>query len=574
MNEQPNMDKRLRQLENQSIPDMSRQDEHWQGMKQLLQTGALPAAKPVAGKTFWYWVAAAASVSAVVIYLVVRPGEKKKAEPVTATVKEQVIPQEPASYSNDTVSMITAVSDNETTVLQKKPRAKNTGSGFTLKAKTPDGAASVPDARLADEPTVATKTTLQDPKASLAAFFAQLEKPVQEFVIDNRKDTLIWGNEGSALLISANAFNTKEKVKITVREFYSYQDIITHKLSTTSDGDQLETGGMLHISASINGREVNVAPYKSIRWFLPDTSARIADMQLFTGMTGNSGILYRRSPEADTLDYAANSPINWKASNNGFDRNYVSLWVKVVDLRDLPFRTSSNKNYKGYFYINRYSDYSKSQLRNMLQKKYPHYDKIIIAGKRKKKEVSSPLIELRQVDWSIPQYSIGDTTWLQPTDIKAYNLEILDTLTYTWNSSAGTISPTLNSQLKKVAGKYSVDISSLGWISCDKFYRSKEPKVQYVVNLDDKAANYHSFIVFDRIKSIMTGYESGNRVVFPNIPVGEKVKVISVGIKDGKTVAAMTATETSAAPLSGLRFEQTSPAAFREQAGTLDNKNE
>ena len=557
------MDKRLRQLENQSIPDLSHQEAHWKNMQQLLQTGAMPAGKPVAVNPYLYWIGAV-TLSAVLVYMALRPAGKKETKPAQAITARQTISPPTASYSNDTVTLLTTGTGNTISAVPGKPGAMNKGNLSTRKAILRTGNPAGAEARLAAEPQVATKTTSQDPKASLAAFFLQLEKPEQEFLIDNRKDTVIWGTDGTALLLPARCFDTKEKITIRLREFYSYQDLLTHQLNTQSDAEPLETAGMLHISATVQGQPIALLPGQSIRWFLPDTSERIRDMQLFTG-TG-----FNRDQHQDAIRFAHHSSINWQSSNSGFVRDYVSLWVKVVDLRDLPFRTSGNRNYKGYFYINRNSDYSKSKLKNMLRQKYPQYDKIIIAGKRKKKEVSSPWIDLRQVDWSVPQYSIGDTTWLNPSAIQPYNLEVLDTLTYTWKSSAASISPSLNKQLKRLADKYSADIQTLGWISCNRFERATQPRLQYVVQLADSAANYYTVIVFDRFKSMLAGYASGTRVIFPNIPPGEKIKIISVGMKEGQPVAAITATETSAAGPAGLRFEPTHPETFRKQAAELD----
>ena len=52
------MDKKLKQLENQSLPDLSKMDEHWNDLKNSLQPEAsLPKSKP-ANKLF-RWVIAA-----------------------------------------------------------------------------------------------------------------------------------------------------------------------------------------------------------------------------------------------------------------------------------------------------------------------------------------------------------------------------------------------------------------------------------------------------------------------------------------------------------------------------------
>ena len=52
-------------------------------------------------------------------------------------------------------------------------------------------------------------------------------------------------------------------MKIAVREYYKYEDIIAAKLTTTFNGEQLITGGMLHISAEQDGKPVTIDAEKT-----------------------------------------------------------------------------------------------------------------------------------------------------------------------------------------------------------------------------------------------------------------------------------------------------------------------
>jgi len=124
--------------------------------------------------------------------------------------------------------------------------------------------------------------------------------------------------------------------------------------------------------------------------------------------------------------------------------------------------------------------------------------------------------------------------------------------------------------LNNLANRFSVDIRTLGWINCDRFYNDYRPKIEFVVNLGDTASNYYTLLVFDKIKSMMTGYISGNKVAFTNVPEGETAKIISISIKDGKPVAAMQPVQLSRKVFEGMKFEETNAAEFKEKAGSLD----
>jgi len=58
------MDKKLKQLENQSLPDLSKMDQHWDDLKRSLQPEAsLPKSK--ANNKIFRWIAVASMVGIV-----------------------------------------------------------------------------------------------------------------------------------------------------------------------------------------------------------------------------------------------------------------------------------------------------------------------------------------------------------------------------------------------------------------------------------------------------------------------------------------------------------------------------
>jgi hypothetical protein len=61
----------------------------------------------------------------------------------------------------------------------------------------------------------------------------------------------------------------------------------------------------------------------------------------------------------------------------------------------------------------------------------------------------------------------------------------------------------------------------------------------------------------------MQAGENGNYAVFSNVPVGEPVKIISVGIKDGQTVSVVKSTVIREGIFKDLSFENTSAADFK-----------
>jgi hypothetical protein len=163
----------------------------------------------------------------------------------------------------------------------------------------------------------------------------------------------------------------------------------------------------------------------------------------------------------------------------------------------------------------------------------------------------------------------GTATRIVPENIASYSSTIWS------NSDAKNIytgGDKLNADaIKAIQGKYSVNINRLGWINCDRFYKDKREKIQYTVNLGDSAQHYHTMLVFDRIKSVMNGYAAGNKVIFNDIPEGEKVKVVSIGIdKSGNTVYTLQPATTSTQELTGLQFESVSAPELKTALSKMD----
>jgi hypothetical protein len=80
------------------------------------------------------------------------------------------------------------------------------------------------------------------------------------FLINSERDTILYCKLGTKIILPKRAFDIKEdsslikpNLWLSVREFYKKSDMVLEGLTTRSDGDILVSGGMLNISASMNG---------------------------------------------------------------------------------------------------------------------------------------------------------------------------------------------------------------------------------------------------------------------------------------------------------------------------------
>lgn len=570
------MDKKLRQLENQSLPDLSKQDQHWRQMQQLLQPGVPADTTPLSKKGLrkwgpWILAACILGILSVTAYkLVNRPQQKEEnitAAPVPAATKNNTNPEvhvpAPAPIENNTAA--SKMNGNKVQVSAPK---------VTYIGRPVSGDTAIPAPVVTNQPVQSKKETV-----TLAGFFQQLEKQPQQIVIDPGIDNLVKGTAGSALMIPANTFDAQSRVTILLKEYYTYEDIITNKLSTTSNLDPLITGGMLHIQAFADGKEIRINPGMSIRWFIPDTSQRMNGMELFTGNVERKPIMYARYQSRDTLDVSGKLEfINWVPEKQSFSNGYLQTSVKVLDLKDNPYHTrETKKGVIGKFHISNDPKISRKELQQELKDKYGYY-KVKLRNwgdDRYRTSLSRKASPISGDDYSVSYEDVGDSAWISPKLAARYKLKATDSITYTTNAvlvSQGSYvkKSFANVNLNALSSRFSVDVRTLGWINCDRFYKSNEPKMDYFVNVGDTAANYYSVLVFEKMKSMIMGYPSGNRVVFPNLPKGIKAKVMCVGIRDGKTVAAVAALPAGGNSIDQLKFEDISPASFREQAAMID----
>ena len=125
-----------------------------------------------------------------------------------------------------------------------------------------------------------------DDNDSLSSLSNQfLDKSI--FTINTETDTIVENQDGVVIYIPANAFDTdRNEVELLVQSAIHAEDIMYAGLSTTSNGDPLETGGMFYIDANADGKRVNLV--KELTVNVP-TNDKKPDMQLYEGVKTAEG---------------------------------------------------------------------------------------------------------------------------------------------------------------------------------------------------------------------------------------------------------------------------------------------
>lgn len=112
--------------------------------------------------------------------------------------------------------------------------------------------------------------------------------PYQIYSIDANKDTVITGNDGMVVAIPANCFvdengnAVKGKIDFELKEALTTETILRGGLSTYSNGELLETGGMFYINARQDGKSLKINEGKNIYADVPSDPNKTG-MMLFDG---------------------------------------------------------------------------------------------------------------------------------------------------------------------------------------------------------------------------------------------------------------------------------------------------
>jgi len=87
---------------------------------------------------------------------------------------------------------------------------------------------------------------------------------------------------------------------------------------------------------------------------------------------------------------------------------------------------------------------------------------------------------------------------------------------------------TLSVESEKLMKELILSSRRLGWINCDRFYNSDAPKIDLIVEFNEEFTPDVS-LIFEEINSVLPySYREDNKLVFKNVPVNMKVKLVGL----------------------------------------------
>lgn len=118
--------------------------------------------------------------------------------------------------------------------------------------------------------------------------------PSQTFDIDSKIDNVIEGKNGTIIVCPKGCFMdakgkiVEDNVKIELSEALLLEDMLLSNLTTTSNGMQLETDGMIYFNATANGEQLSINKENPIHIEIP-TAEKKAGMMAYKGVRDDKG---------------------------------------------------------------------------------------------------------------------------------------------------------------------------------------------------------------------------------------------------------------------------------------------
>ncbi len=354
----------------------------------------------------------------------------------------------------------------------------------------------------------------EDGETSVSAvtMFTQKDLKQQEFTVFGDRDTTLVGENGTKLTILQNTFvdasgnAVSGEIKIELKECLDQYSMVLGNLTTTSDGEILESGGMVYVNAECDGKSLSIATDKSILVEIPCDSS-LADMKMFEGEQNGEEINWVNPKSLDVQEVQA-----------AFEEAGDSIEVSVVsDTIHKSHNVAYNVSINGRKVV---GDEIPEGLALKIQNK-------IFAGNGLK----------------ITKDSLAIIDGYKVNLYKQDKLNSWDDYTYTkkWVSTE-----TVNTFQEDKSTSYIFSMKKLGWANIDRLFqdpRTKEIEWLASINNYDEYSDAYVSLVFDEQKIHLPGYiRNDGSFSFTHgdyektaLPVGATAAIVVTAYKDDKS---------------------------------------
>lgn len=435
----------------------------------------------------------------------------------------------------------------------------------------------------------------------------------QTYYVNTEKNTIIYGKNGTSIYVEKGAFRLADgskargTVELSLVEAYSYKDMLLNDLSTTSGQLLLETGGMLNISAQVNGETLTLNPETPLQIGMP-TNSQQNDMQLFNGVADVDGNLdwqpvgqFAGTSTATFRPFGESRPIYY-FDETRFQQEYAHLFSELARIKDAkpkppqkvdeiyepkkPKRESfkyqpsffkrmtmgkekiaqiEDEKYQKQLkkYEEKLADYNNVTLPNYKKAKQDNvealkeYKRLLAEQKRKiqdiEKEIEEAQVKFEDADKERYLEVVAAWEARREAHNKKFEQEV---------EEKGFVD-------RKSLRNYTFNVQKLGWINCDRFINSDINREPLMVNMGEQQHDMVFVIINDYKSALRANRVVDGRLQTAPIPQDLNVTILGVKVENGRPMLAKINTKTTANTVHDLAYRPCTLAEVRQELQVL-----
>lgn len=339
----------------------------------------------------------------------------------------------------------------------------------------------------------------------------------QVFSIPAIKDTILTGKSGTILTIEKNTFIDQNgnpasgEIKIEFKECLDKLDMVIGNMTTTTNGQFLESGGMVYINATLNNEQLAIAADKSIRVEIPSDST-LDGMQVFEGEETDNGINWKNPVELN--DKIIEEP-------------EIAQGVIIEEAEDIIKQTNVGYYVKDFHYSGNYPNHT---FLSEFKPTPPDLD-----------------VKIGDICWGGNGIILTKDSVIQidSFEVALVKMDSIREIQWANFSFDGPAIQGQNQFREDKNTNYIFSVKKLGWANIDRLFTDPRTKeIDLIVKVDNygEYENIYTSMIFTNQSMYLPGYQKkDNTFSFTHgdyektsLPVGETTTVLVTAYKDDK----------------------------------------
>lgn len=396
-------------------------------------------------------------------------------------------------------------------------------------------------------------------------------KPITKNISPKKRETVVCP-KGTVLTFDPGIFVYEgtsqlvtDSVKIAATEYLTDADFIFAGLTTMCDNHILESGGMIYVSASAGGKNVAIKKGENFQIEIP-TDAEKPDMQTFYGKT--------------QIDKDGNERLNWISANYGQlipDNSVMCGSGYINDATRIPEKKRNNEFNGGiramYDYLHDNYTFPKGFEKAQLNATcYVNF--LLGADGGIYKVYTSPQIKTYADSQMVEAFKYMPC-WSSSVKQNEYAKQMIPIkMRFVHDPTIIPIKMQVNArnpQSKYFASfiddYYLMASANLGWINCDRFTSTQQSLTDVFVEMDSNETAMVR-LVFQDIRSLMSGVRYTKGFRFANVPLNSVVTVVAIKQNGEGFAVAVQECSTNTVKIRNLDYKKMS---FEEMTNTFNS---